>query len=227
MKKIYISMIIILLIVSTIISVSYAWFTYVERKSLATFEAGVLEISLEANDEMIMYDLVFDDLAFIDYESEVVLDQYDTLNHMASAIKVDLKTDLDAPLSRHKITIDETNLIPGLIYVIVYDGINVDPLLVTTDYHTYVTDIISGYSSKTEQMNAIINHNNQVINDIYNTSLFAGDMMTFQIVMWGDYDTLLVPENYLDETFILSLKIESINDKGDVGPWSRLNNIDY
>ena len=218
MKKIYISMIIIILIISTIISVSYAWFTYVERKSLATFEAGVLEISLEANDEMIMYDLVFDDLAFIDYESEVVLDQYDTLNHMASSIKVDLKTDLDAPLSRHKITIDETDLIPGLIYVIVYDGINIDPLLVTSDYHSYVTNIISGYSSKTEQMNAIINHNNQVITDIYNTSLFAGDTMTFQIVMWGDYDTLLVPENYLDETFTLSLKIESINDKGDVGP---------
>jgi hypothetical protein len=29
----------------------------------------------------------------------------------------------------------------------------------------------------------------------------------------------------LDETFILSLKIESINDKGDVGPWSKLSNI--
>ena len=128
MKKIYVSIILILVIISTIISVSYAWFTYVERKSLATFEAGVLEISLEANDDMFIYDLAYDDLAFIDFESEVVLDQYQTLNHMASSIKVDLITDPDAPLSRHKITIDETNLIPGLIYVIVYDGVNVDPL---------------------------------------------------------------------------------------------------
>lgn len=218
MKKIYISIILILVIVSTIISVSYAWFTYVERKSLATFEAGVLEISLKANDEMIMYDLAFDDLAFIDFESEVVLDQYNTLNHMASSIKVDLTTDIDAPLSRHKITIDESQLIPGLIYVIVYDGINIDPELVTSDYHTYIAAIISGQSTKIDQINAIEMHNMQVLNDIYNTSLFAGDTLTFQVVMWGDYDGLSVPENYLDETFILSLKVESINDKGDVGP---------
>lgn len=165
-----------------------------------------------------MYDLAFDDLAFIDFESEVVLDQYDTLNHMASSIKVDLSTDVNAPLSRHKITIDETQLIPGLIYVIVYDGINVDPELVISDYHAYIATIISGQSTKIDQMNAIVTHNQQVLNDIYNTSLFAGDTLTFQVVMWGDYDALTVPENYLDETFILSLKVESINDKGDVGP---------
>jgi hypothetical protein len=218
MKKITVSVILILVIISTIVSVSYAWFTYVERKSLATFEAGVLEISLKANDEMFMYDLAFDDLAFIDFESEVVLDQYQTLNHLASSIKVDLTTDLDAPLSRHKITIDETNLVSGLIYVIVYDGVNVDPLSVTTDYHTYIANIISGYLTKTEQMNAIIAHNAQVLNEIYNQTLFAEDTLTFQVVMWGDYDTLTIPENYLDETFILSLKVESINDKGDVNP---------
>lgn len=218
MKKIYVSIILILVIISTIISVSYAWFTYVERKSLATFEAGVLEISLEANDDMFIYDLAYDDLAFIDFESEVVLDQYQTLNHMASSIKVDLITDPDAPLSRHKITIDETNLIPGLIYVIVYDGVNVDPLSVTTDYHSYIASIISGYSTKTDQMNAIYMHNTEVLDDIYNQSLFASDILTFQVVMWGDYDTLTIPENYLDETFVLSLKVESINDKGDVNP---------
>ena len=218
MKKIYISSIIILLIVSSIISVSYAWFTYVERKSLATFESGVLQISLEANDEMFNVDLAFDDLAFIDYENEVILDQYNTLNHMASSIKVDLVTDADAPLSRHKITLDESNLVSGLIYVIVYDGVNVDPLLVTSDYHTYISNIISGYTTKAEQLDAITAHNAQVLDDIYNQSLFGSDTLTFQVVMWGDYDMLTMSENYLDETFILSLKVESINDKGDVNP---------
>ncbi|QWB95560.1 hypothetical protein KHQ89_06290 [Mycoplasmatota bacterium] len=45
MKKYIISALTILLLLTSITSVTYAWFTYVERKSLASIEAGVLSVS--------------------------------------------------------------------------------------------------------------------------------------------------------------------------------------
>lgn len=166
-----------------------------------------------------MLDILVDDLAFIDYENEVILDKYQTFNHIASSVKIDIISDINAPLSKHLITIDETNLIPGLMYIIIYEGINIeDPSMMTTDYHTYINQIISGYSTKEEQLLAVKAHNDQMLILMYNQVLKADDQMTFQIVMWGDYDSLTTPEAYLNESFVLSLKVESINDKGEITP---------
>lgn len=219
MKKIYISMSIILLIVSTIISVSYAWFTYVERKSLATFEAGELSIELKANNQMMNFDVNLEDIAFIDYENEVILDKYDAFNNMASSIRFDVTANEDSPLSRHHIMIDESILADGLLYIIIYEGVNLDPSsLLTVDYHTYINNIIYGYSDKIAQVQAIHNHNQLMIETIHHQILHPQDQLTFQIVYWGDYDELVSPETYLDQTFTLNIMIESINHQGDLMP---------
>lgn len=217
MKKIIISTLVILLLVVTITSVTFAWFTYVERKSVAAFEAGELKITTKANGSMFNFDLLLDDLAFIDYQNEVILDKYQTFNEMALSLTVEIKTDSNAPLSKHKVTIDETNLIDGLMYVLVYEGYNIDQNHVfITDYHTYLTYIISGYATKIDQLNAIEAHNQAVLDQIYNQVLFPDETITLQIICWGDYDELTTPQTYLDETFILSLIIDSINDKGEI-----------
>lgn len=219
MKKLIISTLVILLLVITITSVTFAWFTYVERKSVAAFEAGELAITMKANDANLDFDILVDDIAFIDYENEVILDKYQTFNQMASSVRIDIKTDINAPLSKHLISIDETNLIPGLMYILIYEGINLEnPNLITTDYHTYFNQVIAGYLTKEDQLVALAAHNEQVLNFMYEQVLDAEDEMTFQMVMWGDYDSLTNPETYLDESFILSLTVDSINDKGDITP---------
>ncbi len=218
MKKLYVSIIVILLIISSIASVTYAWFTYVERKSLATFEAGELSIKMRADDAQLDYHITIDDLAFIDFENELILDKYNTFNHMATQVKVDIIADQDAPLSRHLVSIDQSQLIDGLIYIIIYEGMNnedTEPL--TSDYHTYISQIIDGYSTKEDQLNAISLHNQEVIELMYQEVLKPNDKITFQIVLWGDYDQLETPDQYLDETFTLTLIVDSFNDKkGDV-----------
>jgi hypothetical protein len=219
MKKLYVSIIVIILIVSTIASVSYAWFTYVERKSLATFESGVLSIDLKANDLMFDFDLILDDIAFIDYNNEVVLDKYDTFNHMASSVKIDIMANEESPLSRHLITIDESILDDGLLYVIVYEGINLDETHeFESDYHTYISNIIAGYPDKASQLQAIQDHNALMIETMHDTEMHPLDIMTFQIVFWGDYDALQTPEDYLNQTFEVNLIIDSINHAGDLMP---------
>ncbi len=218
MKKLYVSIIVILLIISSIASVTYAWFTYVERKSLATFEAGELSIKMRADDAQLDYHITINDLAFIDFENELILDKYNTFNHMATQVKIDIISDQDAPLSRHLVSIDQSQLIDGLIYIIIYEGMNnedTEPL--TSDYHTYISQIIDGYSTKEDQLNAISLHNQEVIELMYQEVLKPNDKITFQIVLWGDYDQLETPEQYLDETFTLTLIVASFNDKkGDV-----------
>ncbi|AUD64710.1 hypothetical protein BK011_03090 [Tenericutes bacterium MZ-XQ] len=219
MKKIYVSMIVILLIVSTIISISYAWFTYVERKSLASFEAGELSIDLKANDLMFDFDITLQDIVFIDYENDLILDKYDTFNHLASSVKIDILSNEDSPLSRHLITIDESILDDGLLYVIIYEGVNLDDTYtLISDYHTYIANVIAGYSDKASQLQAISDHNALMIETMHDTVMKPLDQMTFQIVFWGDYNELQNPETYLEQIFEINLLIESINHQGDLIP---------
>ena len=188
-------MIVILLIVSTIISISYAWFTYVERKSLASFEAGELSIDLKANDLMFDFDITLQDIVFIDYENDLILDKYDTFNHLASSVKIDILSNEDSPLSKHLITIDESILDDGLLYVIIYEGVNLDDTYtLISDYHTYIANVIAGYSDKASQLQAISDHNALMIETMHDTVMKPLDQMTFQIVFWGDYNELQNPE---------------------------------
>ncbi|MFA7422622.1 MAG: hypothetical protein WCZ00_02685, partial [Acholeplasmataceae bacterium] len=60
--------------------------------------------------------------------------------------------------------------------------------------------------------------NQLVIEDIFDEILRPEDQITFQIVMWGDYDALINPETYLETSFMLTLNVESINDKGEITP---------
>ena len=212
-------MIVILLIVSTIISISYAWFTYVERKSLASFEAGELSIDLKANDLMFDFDITLQDIVFIDYENDLILDKYDTFNHLASSVKIDILSNEDSPLSKHLITIDESILDDGLLYVIIYEGVNLDDTYtLISDYHTYIANVIAGYSDKASQLQAISDHNALMIETMHDTVMKPLDQMTFQIVFWGDYNELQNPETYLEQIFEINLLIESINHQGDLIP---------
>ena len=216
MKKYIIALSVILLLITSIISVTYAWFTYVESKSLAEFDAGVLSISLYEDEVHASTNISFDDLAFIDYQNDFIDNQNDMINYMASSHRFDIELDDESPLTNVYIDLSEEQDQEGLIYIIIYEGVNINSTSLTTDYATIVSSIIFGYNDKEDQINAIDSYNEQVINDMSELILTSSDVLTFQVVAWGDYDALLDSSNYLNETFVLSLNITMINDKGEI-----------
>jgi len=214
MKKIYLSIIAILFIILTITSVSYAWFTYVETKSLATFEAGKLSIEMKANDHQFDYDLHLDEIAYLDYQNDVILNKYNVFNEMATVLKIDILLDENAPHARHHVVIENQDDLDGLIYMIIYEGVNVSDNTLTTDYYSYLTNIIENISNKEDQLEAIKIHNQDMLDLIYAQTLNPSDKVTFQMILFGNYDDLDQETYYLDKTFHLNLKVESVNDKG-------------
>lgn len=215
MKKYIISTLTILLLLTSITSVTYAWFTYVERKSLASIEAGVLSVSVEHNNDTIYGTIEIDDLAFLDYENEFLTNDDDMTNIMASVQRYDVLLDDESPQALMNITIDESSLDNGLIYLFIFEGIDVDDNSLTTDFYSIIDGIVSGYSTKADQLQAIKDYNMQALNLIPTLNIDANSAITFQIIAWGDYDSVDIQEDYLDLVFTLDVEIDIVNSKGD------------
>ena len=78
-----------LIIVLSVVGISYAWFTYLETKSLASFTAGEIDLELRANKQIVIDNYDLSDLAFIDYEEDLVLDTSGSFDDMASVLRLD------------------------------------------------------------------------------------------------------------------------------------------
>jgi hypothetical protein len=215
MKKYIISILTILLLLTSITSVTYAWFTYVERKSLASIEAGVLSVSVEHNNDTIYGTIEIEDLAFLDYENEFLTNDDDMTNIMASVQRYDIVLDDESPQALIDVTIDESSLDNGLIYLFIFEGIDADENSLTTDYYSIIDSIVSGYTTKADQLQAIKDYNEQALDLIPTLQVDAESAITFQIISWGDYDSLDNQSEYLDIVFSLNLEIDIINSKGD------------
>lgn len=219
MKKYILSILVILLLITSITSATYAWFTYVHKKSLATFEAGFLGISLFKDDLEVSEDIVFDDIAFIDYQDDFINDEDGLLNQMASTHRFDLQLHEDSPQSKVYLSLSEVNT-DGLIYIIIYEGLNLSGTdALTTDYASLVHSIIAGSSTKEEQMAAIQLYNYNVSQSISQQIFGVGDRLTYQVIAWGDYDALNDQTGYMDTRFELTLNITVINSKGEITQW--------
>jgi hypothetical protein len=215
MRKYIISILTVLLLLTSIVSVTYAWFTYVERKSLASIEAGVLSVSVEHNQDSIYGTIDIEDLAFMDYENEFLTNDDDMTNIMASAQRFDILLDDESPQAKISIAIDEASLANGFIYLFIYEGMDIASSSITTDYYALLQTIIAGSTTKAEQLQAISDYNMAAQDMIRTLNIDGNSSITFQIVAWGDYDAIDTQETYLDEVFSIQLDIDIINSKGD------------
>ncbi len=212
------SSLIIMLIVATftlIGSVSYAWFTYVEKKSLATFEAGVLAIQTKINDDVFSVTYEISDIAYIDFDKDVVNDSSNTFDYMASSNVLEIALDPQSPLAVHTVTINEPIGQEGLLLLLINEGLNLESgAQITSNYHDLIETITTGSSTPEEMRLAIDLYNQSVLDDVYETIMTASDTLYLQVVVWGDYDELSDQSNYLDLTFSLTVTIETINARG-------------
>lgn len=216
MKKYILSALTILLLLASISSVTYAWFAYVNKKSLAEFEAGVLAVSLLKDDVTVTQDIEIDSLAYLDYENEFKINDDNMTNIMASSHRFDIILDEESPQAKVNITFDETQLDDGLIYLVIYEGMDLDETAtLTTDYAQLIQTIISGSSTKTDELASIDAYNAQALLTMQQLSLTKNSTITYQVVVWGDYDAVLNQSAYLDQNYTLTMHVEIVNAKGD------------
>lgn len=216
MKRYTISMLIIVILISVLTTVTYAWFTYVERKSLATFEAGDISITTHINDTLVVNDFNLGTLAYFDFHKDLINDTHQVFDLMASSVTVQIKNGSKSPLTRHQIEILNENNPNGLVYFIIYEGLNPDLNTLESNYHQVIQPIVS---TSTDIEDFLINvniYNEQVLAFMGQTTTTNDDTLVFQIVSFGLYDIVDDQENYLNLSYSLSLVIHTINAKGQV-----------
>ena len=209
--------IVILIVFSTISTalMTHAWFTYVQRKSLAKFVSNEITVEVKGNDELILDQLILDELAYIDFEYDLVSDLSNVFDEMATSIDMDIVLSENSPLTRHLINIDLSH--DALIMLIVYEGVNLELThQKNVEYHQLLQTIYAPSTTKIDILNAIDLYNQSILNDLSLMIMFPGDELSFQLVFWVDYDAIEIPANYLEYTFSMTITIGSVSAKKEV-----------
>ncbi len=215
MRKYSLIILSMLIIVLSVVGISYAWFTYLETKSLASFTAGEIDLELRANHEIVIDHYDLSGLAFIDYEDDLILNTSGSFNDMASVLRLDFVTSENSVAIKNQIDLIENESTQGLIYLILFEGLNMtleDPM--QYNYYDIIHAIIQSELTKEDQLQAIRDYNQATIEYLETIVLKANESMTIQIVFYGDYDNLPVGEDYLNQSFPFTLVINTINEKG-------------
>ncbi len=211
------SLLIVIILMLSIPTVVYAWMTYVEIKSFVTIEAGEIAITTFANEQITIDQIDLVDLTYVDYQNDFILDQSNTLDLISSNLRIDILASDQSVAIKPKIQLIDNSSQVGLLYFIVYEGLNVgEAYILQTNYHDLITTILTGLTVKEDQLAAISTYNQNVLDQIATVALNSGDMLTFQIVFWGDHDDAPDPLVFLDQVYSFSMIIDMINSKGEV-----------
>ncbi len=211
------SLITVIVLMMSIPTVAYAWMTYVEEKSFVTITAGEISIATYANEHIVIDDIDLEDLAYVDYQKDFIDNESSSLNVMASSLRIDLVASEETVSIKHQIQLLDTSVQEGLLYIIIYEGINIDELAgIETDYYSITSAIVSGLSIKEEQLTALSTYNQSILDNMSEQVMVAGDTLTFQIVFWGDHDEAPDPEIYLDQVYSFTMILDIVNSKGEV-----------
>ena len=214
MKKYIIVILSVLLLTGSLFSVSLAWFTYIKRKSVATFVSNEILVDLEVNDAIFIDDYLLSDLAFVDFQNDFIEDQYGLIDSLASSIIINIELSNNSPLSRHFIQIQELST-EGLLLLVMYEGLDLTSEHVfESSYHALLMTILSEYATKQEMIEALELYNAAVLEGLSTILIYPGSVMTIQIAVWGDYDGLIEKDGYLSDTYHMDIAIESINARG-------------
>ena len=206
MKKYMMIVIILLLIIVFTSSMTYAWFTYVQRKSVATFDSNELLVDVTLNDEVVTQSKNLKNLAFIDFNEDLLLNTNQAFNEVGQVVEFKITLGEQSPLSRYVIDFNITD--PALIYIIIGDEL-------ITDYHLYINQIINPLDTKEAILNDITLHNSNLLSSLESKIMLPGETQTFKIIFWGDYDALVSPENYLSYQANITVDLTIVNAYGD------------
>lgn len=209
-------MIISLLITAiiTITSVSYAWFTYVQRKSLVQLSSHELDAILSLNDYTLGSTLNINGLTYVDFEQEVMMNTIsDGFNEVGYNYIVKMSVSDSSPIM--KVMIELINNHQELIILWIDEGLLEDEMNYTTDYLSYLKTIGSNATTKQDFLFAIEENNTSVLENLSQIQLRPGDTYVLQLVIWADYNALDPEDQNLTQSYDLSLGFYMISGKGD------------
>ncbi len=219
MKKLLLISLSISILVLSVIGISYAWFTYLETKSVASFTAGEIDLQLRMNQQIILNDFTLSELAFIDYDADLIHDELSTFDEMAATIRLDFVASEKSVLIKNRIQLIENIDRDSIIYLVIFEGVNLGlEADLTNQYHALFQSIISGHETKEAQLHAIKTYNLDVLSHIETIILSHGESLTLQLVFYGDYEALIEGESYLDYQFPFTFVVDTVNSKGDFNP---------
>lgn len=194
----------IMLILSTI---TYGWFSYVQRKSVATFVSNDIDAVVSLNDEIINETLTLSNLAFIDFDNDLINDKNQAFNVIAQEMRLSLTLDKNSPLSRFLFDIVVNQ--DEIIYVIILD----DEI---TDYHLFLTQFIEPTDAKEDILAKINLYNTEQIITLNNQIVFPDETLNLKIVLWADYDQLETPSSYENFQAEVYIDLRIVSAYGDV-----------
>lgn len=202
MKKystIALGIIFIMLILSTI---TFAWFTYVQRKAVTTLFSHEIAATVSLNDQVFNRSTTISNLAFIDFEQDLILDKNLSFNDIALEMDIKLTLDQNSPLSRFSFDVVVNQ--KEIIYVIILD----DQI---EDYHLFMSQFVIENETKNDVINRISVFNQNQLDLIGEKIIFPNETIAFKLVLWADYYSLDYPELYksFDGQLAIHLKILS------------------
>lgn len=214
-SEIFYHLLIMLSLITLTITCVFGWMVLGDRTNFSSYTIGDLNFSLGVNDDFLIEEITLDDLAYIDFQKDIIENLYGVNNYMATSIKIKIRLDEDSASGQSYVRIIEPENQKGLLMLLVYEGVNFEGEY-ETDYAQIFNEIIEDL--ETPSINncrqAIDDYNQSVRNKILEHVLNATDTITFQLVLWGDYDELEQKNNYLDKTYTISLVIEMIQAGG-------------
>jgi len=175
-----------------------------------------------------------DDLAYIHYADDFILDKYGMLDAMASELKVKISFDNNFP-TRVKVKLPKFEDLEGLCYIVIDDttdtidlpmnlvvegGILKKQYVNTDDSLSDLTDVVDlstlSETSTNADFRTVINTYNQTkLQSLYTddaNSLTGAQTMNFRILVWGDYYSLSDASTYLTKEYELDVKAKVIQD---------------
>lgn len=174
-------------------------------------------------------EVVNDDLAYIHYVDDFILNKYELLDTMASELKISIEMDNNFD-SRVKIKLPSLDELNGLVYIIIDDSVDTIgesiSLIIEDNYikYTYgenttynnLIDIstLSQTSSNSDFRTLVDNYNQQKLIDLYTNenNVYQTGTMNFRILIWGDYYSLSDADkpSYLEKTYNFEVEVKVI-----------------
>lgn len=190
-----------------------AWFVFLKTSPLATFKSGQIDVSVNINAAPIQEELAFNDLAFMDFSSDIIADDDEVLNLMASITQIKINNSLNSSDVNTQLSIDPDE---GLFYLLYYEGKNLTPAALDYNWHNLIVTVVGSETNVSAQRNLLATYNAGVIADIASIKLEPGDWITLQIAVWGDYEELSAPSLYLSDSYDMLISIASTQWEGAI-----------
>ncbi|MFA5526573.1 MAG: hypothetical protein WC992_07105, partial [Acholeplasmataceae bacterium] len=139
MKKWMITSLLVLFMIS-VTSLSYAWFTYVQRKSVVKLTSSEIEAILHLDDTLVESSLSLVGLSYISFEKELMeqTTSYGT-NEVGLNYVFDIHVQSNSPAL--KVSLVLSDIYPELMMLVIDEGFLSESSELTTDYHSYLQEI--------------------------------------------------------------------------------------